>query len=133
MRYFMAACLLLLLAGPGAGEEEESLFNAEIAVSPWEGETASKGTFKVRHEGEGEPPKTGYFKKHEPGEVAEFHFFVPEGLEEGHRSESGVHPKYRSRRQGGLHRLRPRTRLCPGRHRKPLGEPFGESGDDRVG
>ncbi|MHC4960186.1 MAG: FHA domain-containing protein [Planctomycetota bacterium] len=48
-------------------------------------EAPGKGTFSVRHAGVGEPPKEGYFKKHEPGEVAEFHLFVPDGLEAGRR------------------------------------------------
>jgi len=57
------------------------LFNTEIYVSPWFGESPSKGTFSVRHESEGEPPEKGYFKKHGPGEIAEFHLFTPNGLD----------------------------------------------------
>ncbi|MFV1959361.1 MAG: hypothetical protein ACC662_08105, partial [Planctomycetota bacterium] len=82
---FAPLCALLFLGGARAAEPEDSLFNTEIYVSPWEGEKASKGTFEVRHEGQGEPPKQGYFKKHEPGEVAEFHYFVPEGLKKGRK------------------------------------------------
>ncbi len=66
-----------------AGAHAASLHNTEIYESPWKGEKVSKGTFSVRHEGQGEPPKEGYFKKHAPGEVAEFHIFVPDGLKRG--------------------------------------------------
>ncbi len=65
--------------------DEPTLHNTEIYESPWAGETPSKGTITVRHEGEGEPPETGYFKKHEPGEVAEFHLFVPDGIPKGQK------------------------------------------------
>lgn len=76
-------CALVLLTGGGVtAEEDGSLHNTEIYESPWKGETPSKGTYSTRHEGEGEPPKEGYFKKHDPGEVAEFHLFVPDGLEQ---------------------------------------------------
>lgn len=47
---------------------------------PADGETASDGEQLVYHEGVGEPPETGYFMEHEPGEVAEFHLFVPDNL-----------------------------------------------------
>jgi len=75
----LSAIVLVLGGGPSFGQDD-SLYNTDIYVSPWEGETPGKGTFSVRHEGEGELPKEGYFKKHEPGEVAEFHLFVPKGL-----------------------------------------------------
>jgi hypothetical protein len=76
---FLAAVLALTLAPVEA--RETTFFNEEIAVSPWAGEAPSKGTFSVRHEGKGEPPEKGYFRKHEPGEVAEYHLFVPDGLD----------------------------------------------------
>ena len=78
----LVSCALLVVC---ASADDASLYNTEIYESPWKGETASKGAFSVRHEGQGEPPKEGYFKKHEPGEVAEFHLFVPEGLARGRR------------------------------------------------
>jgi len=79
--WIVLLCALLLLGGAPAIAQEDSLHNTEIYLSPWKGETPSKGTFSVRHEGKGELPKTGYFKKHTPGEVAEFHLFVPDGLD----------------------------------------------------
>ncbi|MCP3859976.1 MAG: hypothetical protein GY704_10015, partial [Phycisphaeraceae bacterium] len=75
----------LALATAPASAQDASLFNTEIAVSPWAGEAPSKGALSVRHPGKGEPPATGYFKKHEPGEVAEFHLFVPAGLDPARR------------------------------------------------
>ena len=64
---FVFLCAVLLLGGQAASGDGASLFNTEIYQSPWEGETPGKGTFLVRHEGQGEPPKEGYFKQHEPG------------------------------------------------------------------
>ncbi len=77
--------LSLVLLTVAAGAEEATLHNTEIYASPWAGETPSKGTVSVRHEGMGEPPEKGYFKEHDPGEVAEFHLFVPDGLKEGEK------------------------------------------------
>ena len=74
-------CVAIILVGLSAEAKEDLLFNTEIYISPWKGETASQGEFSVRHQGKGELPKTGYFQKHEPGEVAEFHLFVPKGLD----------------------------------------------------
>ena len=96
--------------------EDESLFNTEITLSPWEGETPSKGTFSVRHEGMGEPPKEGYFKKHEPGEVAEFHLFVPDDLD-----PAGKYPLlivYHGGKDGGSGKgmCRNFSRLSTGKH-----------------
>ncbi len=74
-------CMAVVLVGLSAEAKEDLLFNTEIYVSPWKGETNSQGKFSVRHEGKGEPPKTGYFKKHDLGEIAEFHLFVPKNLD----------------------------------------------------
>gem|GEM_PF-1460482 len=71
----------LLLASAVAFAEDASLYNTEIYESPWKGEASSTGVFSVRHEGQGDPPEQGYFKEHERGEVAEFHLFVPDGLD----------------------------------------------------
>ena len=72
----MGALLLTVASAPA----QDDLFNTDMYVSPAEGETASKGTFTVFHQGMGEMPTSGYFKRHEPGEVAEYHLFVPDGL-----------------------------------------------------
>ncbi len=66
----LLACALLPL-------REDSRFDLGLFVDPAKGETQSKGEFFVYHEGVGKPGK-GYFQRHEPGEVAEFHLFVPE-------------------------------------------------------
>ncbi len=72
---------LLIFSAATCVAEEESLFPTELFESPWKGEPPSRGQFSVRHAGQGKPPEKGYFLKHKPGEVAEFHLFVPEGLD----------------------------------------------------
>ncbi len=86
MRLFLSLrvifVFLFLLHFPSLSHgQEETLFNTEIYQSPWQGETSSQGRFSIRHEGQGGPPKRGYFLQHTPGEVAEFHLFVPDGLD----------------------------------------------------
>lgn len=73
--------LIFVFMGFSVEAKEDSLFNTEIYTSPWKGETVSKGDYSIFHKGKGELPKKGYFKKHEPGETAEFHLYVPKGLD----------------------------------------------------
>jgi len=56
------------------------LFNTSMYEDPAAKEKPGQGEFRVLHAGMGELPKTGYFKKHDPGEVAEYHLFVPAKL-----------------------------------------------------
>jgi hypothetical protein len=65
--------LLVVLVTP----QDPDRFDMGLFLSPSKGETASKGEFLVYHKGEGKPGKS-YFKEHQPGEIAEFHLFVPE-------------------------------------------------------
>ena len=74
-----------LILAAAAALAQDDLFNTDMYVSPADGEAASKGTFTVFHQGQGEMPTSGYFKKHEPGEVAEYHLFVPDGLDKKKR------------------------------------------------
>jgi len=68
-----------------AVSENADLFNTSMVEDPAAKEKPGKGEFSVLHAGKGELPKTGYFKKHEPGEVAEYHLFVPEKLDKKKR------------------------------------------------
>jgi dienelactone hydrolase len=77
----LAATLLGSL--PGVLPPDESPFNTSMVQDPAAGESSGSGEKRVYHEGEGEPPETGYFKHHEPGEVAEYHLFVPDNLDRG--------------------------------------------------
>jgi hypothetical protein len=61
---------------------QDGLYNTDLYDNPATGETASAGAVVVYHPGVGKPGD-GYFLKHAPGEVAEYHLFVPEGLESG--------------------------------------------------
>jgi len=75
---------LLTLLIPSRVSSEEALFRSDLYVSPASAETKGTGTFLVFHEGQGElPPEGQYFREHQPGEIAEFHLFVPDGLAPG--------------------------------------------------
>jgi hypothetical protein len=77
----LSLLLAALLNAQNSGDAGiESYFNTAMVQNPAVGETPGKGEFLVYHEGVGEPPETGYFMEHEPGEVAEFHLFVPDNL-----------------------------------------------------
>lgn len=75
------ACLMLWSAQSSFDVEGDAWFNHAMAQAPDDSGAASKGEFRVFHEGLGELPEQGYFKKHEPGEIAEFHLFLPDGLD----------------------------------------------------
>lgn len=72
--------------------QDPNRFDMGLFESPSLGETPSKGEYLIYHKGEGKPGK-GYFKKHEPGEIAEFHLFVPEAANP--QSKSGKKSKRR--------------------------------------
>jgi poly(3-hydroxybutyrate) depolymerase len=61
---------------------QDGLYRTALYTDPAAGETPGTGAVEVYHPGEGKPG-AGYFLKHEPGEVAEFHLFVPDGLAPG--------------------------------------------------
>ncbi len=79
----LALSLSVLLVGQPTARaaDDDSLFNSAMTQDPGASESPSKGKTSVFNEGEGEPPASGYFKKHEPGEIAEYHLFVPDKLE----------------------------------------------------
>ncbi|MHC5021255.1 MAG: hypothetical protein ACYTGX_14315 [Planctomycetota bacterium] len=67
----------LLCAAP-----QEGLYNTSLYEDPAAGETLGTGSAVVYHQGIGKPG-AGYFLKHQPGEIAEFHLFVPDGVQPG--------------------------------------------------
>jgi len=75
------ACLVLWSAQSTFDVEGDDWFNHAMAQAPLDSGTASEGEFRIFHEGIGELPEQGYFKKHDPGEIAEFHLFLPDGLD----------------------------------------------------